>query len=89
MTTRSRRPGRHPVNDALGRKPNKIKGASDDSRSVHGLTHQYVTGRAQRKLDARHSPPTSRQTTNPAGAGCNWRGSLVGNGKVTLYDLFV
>ena len=34
------------VNVALGRKPKRIKGASDDSRSVHGLTDQYVTDRA-------------------------------------------
>ncbi len=35
----------------LRRKPKEFKGASNDSRSVQGLTDQYVTGCAQRKLD--------------------------------------
>ncbi len=35
----------------LRRKPKGFKGASNDSRFVQGLTDQYVTGCALRKLD--------------------------------------
>ncbi len=41
------------VNEGLRKKANGIKGASNDSRSVHGFTDQLVTDCAQRKLDAR------------------------------------
>ena len=36
----------------LTKKLNEFKAASDDSRSVHGLTGQYLSGRARPKLDA-------------------------------------
>ena len=38
--------------NSLRRKPFRFKAASNNSPFVHGLTDQYVTDRAQRKLDA-------------------------------------
>ncbi len=49
-------------NGRLSRNSFAINDASNDSPFVHGLTDQYITDRAQRKLDAHLSPCTSNET---------------------------
>ena len=41
------------LNFALGKNPNEFKAASNSSRPVQAFIDQYLSGGAQRKLDAR------------------------------------